>query len=476
VAPGEPGRSALRGAARGRGTLSSALRRDNALSALCARGAAVYRPFAALLADVFCFFYAPGASLGDGSGCDKLQHLVLKYLYESPVYGALRHRAAGKYQESLSATEEFGNRLLEHLARPADPGDRKEARADAAPTEMAEIKNLTFADVVTAGSGGPVDPSLLVLAKRVEGAIESAGVLTDLCNSWGIDPGQIRAMPWEQRSALGAKMANSASLKKLAELVGRWRALARARKAKRTPGVPEEVQDVSLGDDWPLFVPQELAALANSSLRYDFYLRMIDRAVTQYDPQSPDGRGKGPILVCLDTSGSMSGDRDISAKAAALALYGIAKKENRPFAAILFSSRDEWISFLFSGSQVVSRTVSGEEAKLSVLEGIVQTATFFFGGGTDYESPLNEAVRLIGGGGTAWGHADIVFITDDYCDVTKEFTERFAEQKRSMDFKVFSVIVGARAQDARTLRKFSDRVVSADQFDDEVAERVFDAI
>jgi uncharacterized protein with von Willebrand factor type A (vWA) domain len=300
--------------------------------------------------------------------------------------------------------------------------------------------------------------------------------LTDLCNSWGIDPGQIRAMPWEQRSALGAKMANSASLKKLAELVGRWRALARARKAKRTPGVPEEVQDVILGDDWPLFVPQELAALANSSLRYDFYLRMIDRAVTQYDPQIPDGRGKGPILVCLDTSGSMSGDRDISAKAAALALYGVAKKENRPFAAILFSSRDEWISFLFSGSQVLSRTVSGDEAKLSVLEGIVQTATFFFGGGTDYESPLNEAARLIGGGGIAWGHADIVFITDDYCDVTREFTDRFAEQRHRMDFKVFSVIVGARAEDARTLRKFSDRVVSADQFDDEVAERVFNAI
>jgi hypothetical protein len=45
-----------------------------------------------------------------------------------------------------------------------------------------------------------------------------------------------------------------------------------------------------------------------------------------------------------------------------------------------------------------------------------------------------------------------------------------------MHFGVFSVIVGARAKDARTLRKFSDRVLSAGQFDETVAEQVFDAV
>ena len=73
-------------------------------------------------------------------------------------------------------------------------------------------------------------------------------------------------------------------------------------------------------------------------------------------------------------------------------------------------------------------------------------------------------------------NADIVFITDDYCDVTPEFVEEFERKKRTMDVKVFSVIVGARADDARTLRKFSDRVLSAEQFDESVVEQIFDAI
>ena len=172
----------------------------------------------------------------------------------------------------------------------------------------------------------------------------------------------------------------------------------------------------------------------------------------------------------------MAGARDIAAKAAALAILEIARKERRPFAAILFSSKAEWISFVFHDSQVTVREPSGAQKNISLLEGIFQTATFFFGGGTDYQSPLTEAARLIESGRGDWRNADIVFITDDYCDVTPEFVEEFERRKRTMDVKVFSVIVGARADDARTLRKFSDRVLSAEQFDESVMEQIFDAI
>jgi uncharacterized protein with von Willebrand factor type A (vWA) domain len=44
----------------------------------------------------------------------------------------------------------------------------------------------------------------------------------------------------------------------------------------------------------------------------------------------------------------------------------------------------------------------------------MNAATFFFGGSTDYESPLSEALRLIDNGGPEWRKANIVFLTDDY--------------------------------------------------------------
>jgi uncharacterized protein with von Willebrand factor type A (vWA) domain len=91
----------------------------------------------------------------------------------------------------------------------------------------------------------------------------------------------------------------------------------------------------------------------------------------------------------------MAGERDVCSKAVALSLHAVAKREGRSFAAILFSSPGEWVSFLFNHNSANQRTAAGEECRLGLLEGIMKVATFFFGGGTDHESPLKEACRLI---------------------------------------------------------------------------------
>jgi hypothetical protein len=458
------------------GIFGAATSRDQALTALCTRGTGIYRPFAPLLTDVFTFFYDPSSCVGDSNrvGCDRLHYLVMKYLAGAPEYAPLRSRTAGRIQESLAAAEEFGNRLLDHLGNRSGPEPKTDHGA--AEGDPVEVEELILADVVKAGSGAPASPAVLVLALRVEGAIEATGLLADICYSFGLSPGQIRAMPLAQRADLADRLGKSANLRRFAELVGRWSTLAVSSRAKRTPGVPEELSDVTYGDDWHLFVPQELSALTNSALRYDFFLRLIVRKVLQYDPQSREGQGKGPILVCLDTSGSMAGDRDVCAKAAALALHAVARKQGRPFAAILFSSPDQWVSFVFRTECVMERASTGEESRCGPLEGFMKVATFFFGGGTDYESPLKEARCLIEEGGSEWREADIVFITDDYCEVSEEFSRQFKADKIRLCIKVFSVIIGAEAESARTLWKFSDRVLAANAFDENTATRVFEAI
>jgi uncharacterized protein with von Willebrand factor type A (vWA) domain len=433
------------------------------------------RPFELILSDLFCFFFSFATSLQPEGVCDRLHCLLLKYVMESEEYGALRRRTIADYHSALAAVEEFGARLLEYLEATGRAAAGVNAGSETA-KEPVHIEGVVFAERAVSGGAPAGKNALLVIAKQIEQATDTMRVLADVCHQWGFAPGEIRGLPYAQRAALAQRMNQSRNLQRLAELVGRYRALARARKARRVAGTPEEVQDVTVGDEWPRFLSQELVALVHPALRYDFYRRVIDRQVFQYDPRGPEGRGKGPIITCVDTSGSMAGDRDLAAKATALALLDIARKERRPYAAILFSSPGEWISFRFQNSSVDARMVSGEHQKLTLLEGILRTGTDFFGGGTDYESPLNETVCLIADGHEVWRHADVVFITDDYCDVSEAFLTRFSTGKRALEFKVFSVIIGARAEDARTLRKFSDRIVSSAEFYETVAEQIFDAV
>ena len=476
---GEPrrGASVLTSTGPAGGLFAATQQCDKSLRNLCDRGTAAFRPFGNLMADIFEFFYDPKASVVEGGCCDKLHFLVMKYLASEPAYAALRALSAGKFEESLAAAQEFGTRLLDSLEDSGRPASgAKTVASRPLPDLHIEIDRIVLAEVARAGAGGKPASGVLVLAKRVEGAIETAGVLADVCHIFGISPGDIRGMAWEQRSALSVKMGNSSNLRRLADLVGRWSALATSRSSKKTPGLPEEFSDVTLGDDWHVFVPHELGFLVHPALRYDFFLRVIDRRVVQYDPQSAEKSGRGPVVVCVDTSGSMAGSRDISAKAASLALHSMARRTDRPFAEILFSSPGEVMSFLFRHESVVARDGAGEEKRLGLLEGIMSAATFFFGGGTDYESPLRTAVALIENGGHEWRDADIVFLTDDYCEVEDSFAAQFRQRKENLQFKVFSIMVGASAEDARVLWKFSDRVVSVNDFDDNAAEQVFDAI
>jgi hypothetical protein len=295
----------------------------------------------------------------------------------------LRSRSGRRSQQALAAAEEFGTLLLDHLSVQHNP--KVASRGDAIGTEPVDIQKLVITEVANAGVGSPASPGVLVLAKRVEEAIETSEALADVCYSFGISPGEIRAMPIEQRRALAGKIGKSTNLRRFADIVG-------------------------------------------------------------------------------------------PSNAVALALHAIARTEHRPFAAIPFSSRNEWISFLFRDNFVISRESSGEEKQISFVEGIAGVAIFFFGGGTDYEGPLLEALKLIDAGGADWPEADVVFITDDYCEVSAEFTRRFASEKEQPTFKVFSLIVGARAEDAITLRRFSDRVVSTSELDEAAAAQIFDLV
>ena len=54
--------------------------------------------------------------------------------------------------------------------------------------------------------------------------------------------------------------------------------------------------------------------------------------------------------------------------------------------------------------------------------------------------------------------------------------ERYRALKAAKRFSTYSVIVGAQASEARTLKTLSDQVIAASELTDEVAGRIFEKV
>ncbi len=65
------------------------------------------------------------------------------------------------------------------------------------------------------------------------------------------------------------------------------------------------------------------------------------------------------MVACIDTSGSVEGEREVVRKAIALGLLEIARLKEWHFVAILFSSRSEVISFRFGQKEVRVKDKAG---------------------------------------------------------------------------------------------------------------------
>ena len=68
-----------------------------------------------------------------------------------------------------------------------------------------------------------------------------------------------------------------------------------------------------------------MIALHHPILRKDFHRRFLDQELLQYSLRGVEEKGKGPMIVCLDGSSSMAGDKEIWSKAVTLTLLEIAR-------------------------------------------------------------------------------------------------------------------------------------------------------
>ena len=217
-----------------------------------------------------------------------------------------------------------------------------------------------------------------------------------------------------------------------------------------------------LGKDLERLLPPELVALHHPLLRRDFARRLVEGRLLSYALRGVDEHGRGPMIVCLDGSSSMAGEKEIWSKAVALTLLEIARRQRRLFRFICFSSADTPLFTLDLNPR--ERYGVQEDRALDVAE-------YFPGGGTDFETPLTAALDCLKA--ARYRRGDVVLITDGECQISPEWRERFQAEKVRLGFSVYSVLVDVGPSSAGTLAEISDRVMAVSTLTDDAARDLF---
>jgi len=267
--------------------------------------------------------------------------------------------------------------------------------------------------------------------KEVNNAIQAFG--------WGTEKGQLHRVSAEERFRIANALLQSHKLFRLARELGKLKRLLITTRKQKVKRKSTEIYDVSLGDDVARVVPAELVKLAVPELRIDFMKRFAEKQLLQYSLRDRESKGKGDFVVCVDLSGSMRGDREIWAKAVALAMAEIAVREKRNFVIIAFDTRVKGV-WEFRGKPK--------------LEDIVDFAELGPSGGTAYEPPLEKAAETV----KEMKNADILFITDSECSCGDSFVREFSEWRHKHNVKMLSVLVNAHDVYG-TLGQLSDKVL-----------------
>lgn len=270
---------------------------------------------------------------------------------------------------------------------------------------------------------------------------------------WGIGEADLQTVPIDERIRIIQRLS-SGRMRELADLVGRFRSLARTRQRQKIAKERDELYSITVGKDLAYTLPSELAMLRHPMRRLDFYRRYTEGQLLQYELVRKERLGRGPIVAMIDCSGSMMGPRMDWATAVALALFDTARRQKRKVAVVFFNSRIVYKANLDPKDTKNPKT-------------LLEIASVGAGGGTDYDPPIQWAISTIENVG--FKKADMVMITDGECRLSKELRERLLEKKGQLGFRVWTIQIASTNMISEELQSWSDRVWAVNSLTDELA-------
>lgn len=314
--------------------------------------------------------------------------------------------------ERMRAMKERNQQLEQSVVDAANKAESKRRQVEA------------VGKLVDAGAAKGKEAVAAAVATAVSAAAEKAEEVQSIIGAWGDAPGNLEKS--EANAGLLALVRQSPVLRDISRYLGRFREIFAQGKRNGYAYSRGEKYSLELGRDLSRALTSELAMLA-SPQTVPLFLRKYQRGqIKQYQRREPIYKGMGDIICCLDESDSTEGDLAAWGKAVALTLLEIAADSGRSFALIHFSG---------PGSFKVDVFQPGEYS----MEDKLRAAETFLNGGTNFQTPMEQALLLMELGG--FENADIVFITDGECKLPDKYLEQLQAEQAARQFTVTGVLL-----------------------------------
>ena len=205
--------------------------------------------------------------------------------------------------------------------------------------------------------------------------------------------------------------------------------------------IRENIDGVTLGNNLSAMLPTEVALLADVKSEGVFYKRYATKQLQLLSGKTPMVAAKkkdterkneprlteGPIIVSLDTSGSMGGEKEKVSKALLIHLMEIAKRKRRKCLLITFS--------------ISAKTLEVTHPKH--WKKVASFLTEHFSGGTDGNQMLGYAIDALAEG--AFEMADVLIVSDFEFDSPKDSLKKAIVKAQGQGTKFYGLRIGCGA-------------------------------
>jgi uncharacterized protein with von Willebrand factor type A (vWA) domain len=360
---------------------------------------------------------------------DPLRLDFIKQLMETPEYHELRASTVLNATASEIATSAFASQYAElhQERRKAEKEETKET--DKRPGDFAaEVAMLKC-----------VSKALAEASKEVEEAKEAAAAL-------GMGPGSPGSNDPKAIAALYKRVRSDPTLRRICELAGRYRRVAQSKQRRKAIHGMDDMIGVVMDGELGRLLPHELAKLAIEEFEDDTLRRLVERQTMCRQYASVEPVAKGPIIVSVDESGSMHGDKGHTAKALALALAWIARQQKRWIALVAYSGD--------SGERLLALP-PGRWNEAALMDWL----TDFIGRGSCLDVPVREMPRYYQELHAPVGTTDVIFITDALCRIAPDLQTQFNAWKQQVQARLITLVISSTPGD---LSGISDEVHQVD--------------
>ena len=368
------------------------------------------------VADLHAAAFLPSPELVE-SCSDPLRREFIQELINTPTYQSLHESTKLNGIASEIAAVSFGEQLS-LLA----------ARVETSP-KLPESKSLEI-EIISSAS------------KAARQATEGVEELESVAQAFGLGKGEPGSSDVNAIATTFKAARSNPALLRICSLAGRYRQLAQGLYKARSKNGFEEVVGLESGGDISRLIPSELMKLGIPELEIDFLRRFAERQCLCREYEAIEKIGLGPIVIVVDESGSLVGSKNESAKAIALTLASIARKQGRWCGLVAFSGG--------SGHRVLALppTKWNQVQLYSWLES-------FIGCGSDQDVPVQEMPAIFTEIGAPVGKTDLVYITDAELRISQKKATEFKTWKASVKARLVSLVLNT---DPGHLTLISDEV------------------